>query len=559
MPLQKLIANQVILVVKILTATLIVCGITNAHAAIPSLQHLYPVGVRLGESQFIESTGKLDPWPPKVWISGTGVHFEAEEKKNIWKVTVDKKALIGPRLVRFYNEHGASPPRYILVSDTNHGVESEPNDLLNEADDIEHLPYLTHGKLNQRHDSDLFRVHLTKGQTLITRLDAYVLGSTTDAILRLLDSENRILDWNHDHYYLDPFIKFDVPSTGYYWIQIMGFPYPANASEELGGGDGYIYRLYTSTSAYIREQNLSTMGNLSMTGWNLNSFTSYGEKKQIKSNPMELVTDFQRGLITAIEIEPELEPNNHRKNATPLQSNARGVIQSKNDEDWFSFEAKTAQWYQFEIQSARLGYPSDLVLNLYDEAGKELKSDDDTATMNDPRITWKSQKSGRYFLKVSSLTHKGGKDQIYRLIQSMKHPTFELTTDASEYSVQPGGSIEIKVGIKRNYDHINTLIIEPKNLPAGVSCAKVIASKDIKEIILNLHATSSSSEFQGVLNIIGKEKNQWNKKVNAGKPTVTTTVNNGVPSGYLDQVYRKIDQLWLTVQPKPALKKADKE
>ena len=45
-----------------------------------------------------------------------------------------------------------------------------------------------------------------------------------------------VLDWNHDHYYLDPCIFYEVPSTGYYWVQVMGFPYPATASEELGGG-----------------------------------------------------------------------------------------------------------------------------------------------------------------------------------------------------------------------------------------------------------------------------------------------------------------------------------
>ena len=50
---------------------------------------------------------------------------------------------------------------------------------------------------------------------------------------------------------------------------------------------------------------------------------------------------------------------------------------------------------------------------------------------------------------------------------------------------------------------------------------------------------------------MGNELNQLNNKYAAGKVTVTTTVNNGVPNGYMDQVYRKINQLWLTIPPRP--------
>ena len=177
--------------------------------------------------------------------------------------------------------------------------------------------------------------------------------------------------------------------------------------------------------------------------------------------------------------------------------------------------------------------------------------------MNDPRIIWKSPKSGRYFLKVTSLTHQGGDNQVYRLIHSIKQPTCELTTSASEFALKPGESLEIKVGIERRHGHTRTLIIQPANLPAGISCAPVIADKKRKEITLKLHATPSSSQFQGLLSIIGKEQDDWNKTFLAGKATVTTKVNNGVPSGYLDQVYRKIHHLWLTIQPKTQAKEPE--
>ncbi len=517
---------------------------------VPTLEHLYPAGASQGSVRSVQSTGKLDPWPPKVWISGTGVTFEPEEKNGTWKVTINANAPLGPRRVRFFNEEGASSPGYFIVSHTNDIEESEPNGTTPQANQILSLPSMVHGKLGRRHDTDMFRVHLEKGVTLVTRLDAYVLGSTTDALLRIQDSENRILTWNHDQYYLDPCLQFQAPATGYYWIQVMGFPYPANASEQLAGGDGYIYRLYISNASYIRERNFSSTEYLTLAGWNLNTAAPTLPMDTSTGFAQELATHFQRSLITARNVEPEFEPNDSFKDANPIPPNRRGVIQSPEDTDYYSFETSKGQWHRFEIQSGRLGYPTDLVLKLYDESEKEITSDDDSATMSDARIDWKSPESGKFFVRISSLTHQGGSDQVYRLIHELKAPHCELTTEQSEITVKPGESTEIKVKIQRRFDHTTPLIIEPQTLPAGVSCSAVSAEKDTKEITLVLHATPSTQAFQGKLKILGKEKDQWNHRFKAGKPTVTTTVNNGVPSGYLDLVHRKIEDLWLTVLPK---------
>ena len=519
------------------------------HSGVPTLEHLYPIGASQGETRTIQSIGKVDPWPPKVWISEKDVLFEADQKKGFWKVSVNEDAIPGPRLVRFYNEEGSSSPRYFLVSRTKDAVESEPNNRIKEATPIQDLPCLVHGKMDRRQDTDMFRVHLKQGDTLIARLDAYVLGSTTDALLRIMDEDSRILDWNHDRYYLDPCVQFEVPATGYYWIQVLGFPYPATSSEQLGGGDGYIYSLFLSNAAYLREVNVSTHETVQLTGCNLGKDRATPDKRDSDKNSMELVTDQQMNLILTPNIDQEQEPNDQVENATPLTSNRRGNIQSPEDIDWFSFAAAKNKWYQFEIQSFRLGYPTDLVMRIYDENKKELKSDDDSATMNDPRMEWKAPDTGNYFLKIASLTHQSGHDQVYRLLHTEKQPECELTVSAGEYNLKPGESTEIKVSIQRKYEHSAPLVIHTSRLPAGISCAPALAEKDTKEIKLILHATPSSKPFQGELKVFAKEMDQWNQRYQAGKLNVTTTVNNGVPAGYLDQVYRQVNRLWLTILP----------
>ncbi|HCP39412.1 MAG TPA: hypothetical protein DIT98_16465, partial [Verrucomicrobiales bacterium] len=62
----------------------------KAQEASLTLQHLYPAGISAGASRSIRSTGKLDPWPPQVWVSGSGVRFEPEEKEKVWRGIADK-------------------------------------------------------------------------------------------------------------------------------------------------------------------------------------------------------------------------------------------------------------------------------------------------------------------------------------------------------------------------------------------------------------------------------------------------------------------------------------
>lgn len=521
-----------------------------AQAEAPSLEHLFPVGASLGQTVTVKAIGKAEPWPPFCWVSGEGVALTPQEKKGEWKVDVAPDATTGPRLIRFFNEEGASNPRYFIVSQTEGCLETEPNNRLKEANHISQLPCLVHGQMERSQDVDTFKVHLNQGETLVARMDAYILGSTTDPLLRVLDEENRVLDWNHDSYYLDPRVAFKAPTTGNYWVQVMGFPYPATSSERLGGGSKYIYRLFLTNQAYVRSMSLpgnNPNQSLQLDGWNLN-------KASLIPTPLsalELTTDLQHSLITATGITQEQEPNQSAETATALESNGRGILQYPGDVDWFSFEAEKNQWYRFEIQSARLGYPCDLMLKLFDKDQKELKSDDDSATMSDPRIDWKAPASETYLLQVTSLTHDGGKDHAYRLIREERSPACELSVSTTEFTLKPGESTEVKVTIQRDFDHDATLKIQATSLPPGVSCSPVYADKGMKDVKLFLHAVPSAAPFQGELKILGIDADQSNHRYPAGKITVTTSVNNGVPSGYMDQVYRKIDHLWLTIPPRP--------
>ena len=77
----------------------------------------------------------------------------------------------------------------------------------------------------------------------------------------------------------------------------------------------------------------------------------------------------------------------------------------------------------------------------------------------------------------------------------------------------------------------------------------VTAEANQKEILLVFHAAHSSRSYQGPIRIMGVDlDNRWNQYV-AGKETITTSVKNGVPNGYLDQVFTKVLDPWLTLTP----------
>ena len=131
---------------------------------------------------------------------------------------------------------------------------------------------MIHGRLSERQDVNTYQVALKAGTTLIARMDAYVLGSTVDPLMRLLDADGRVLAINHDYYHLDPFITFDVFRSDHYYVQVMGFPYPANASQRFGNGDGYIYQLLLTDRPYMRaSETLKKEGSvrLNLDDWNL--------------------------------------------------------------------------------------------------------------------------------------------------------------------------------------------------------------------------------------------------------------------------------------------------
>ena len=223
----------------------------SSFAADPVLNHLSPVAGQQGTTVAVTATGKWDAWPPQVWVDVPGVIFKPGKSAGKFDVEIAKDAAPGPHLVRLFDARGASAPRFFIVAREPQTLEAEPNDDFHAPQKIAALPATINGRLDKAGDVDSFAVTLKRGQTLVAWMEAYVLASTFDGMLRITDADGSVLAFNHDGRTLDPFLAWTAPRDGTFIVQTMGFAYPGTAGVAFTGGEGCGYRLHLTAGPFV--------------------------------------------------------------------------------------------------------------------------------------------------------------------------------------------------------------------------------------------------------------------------------------------------------------------
>lgn len=492
-----------------------VCGFI-ASAAEPTLTHLFPVAGMHGTTATVRSSGKFAPWPVQVWVDAPGIVFKALPKAGEFDVEIAPDAAPGPHLIRLFNGEGASAPRFFIVSAAPEPLETEPNDDFKKPQKIATLPTTIGGQLGKGGDVDSFAVALKKGETLTARVEAYVLGSTFDGMLRLVDKSGTQLAFNHDDgRTLDPRLTWTAPSDGAYIVQLMGFVYPATSGVGFTGGEGCVYRLH------------------------------------LTATPQERVALPPHHASQGAEV-AEQEPNNAGSNAQTINfpCSVPGSIEKSGDEDRFAFTAVKGKAYEFKLVGARAGSPLDAWLKIENKDGKELARNDDAEGSRDPQLTWTAPGDGVFVVAIGDLTHHGGRDYLYRLAIAEAKPSVTATTANHAVVVSAGKTGEIKATVKRVHGLKSKLQLAAKNLPEGVTAAEVDVPEKGGELTLKFAATDAAAAASQPFQLVVRETETGTEYAVAHSMT-TTGENNGVPQGYTELVINSTDQLWLTVIAKP--------
>ncbi len=482
------------------------------HAAAPTLEHLYPAGAGPGSTNVVALHGKFDPWPVQVDVEGAGVRFQCQTHSGKLEVIVTADASPGPRLVRLFNAEGAGEPRIFVVGTAPELAETEPNNSPGAAQEVPRLPATINGRLDRTGDVDSFAVKLTAGQWLEARLDAFTLMSGVDAVLRVVSSRGLELAWNHDFITFDPRIAWRSPTDQTVVVQVFGFRYPADASVVLAGGEEAVYRLHLAAASEAPD-------------------------------PRPPASE-------------EVEPNDTvaTAEALPADGMIRGTLGKVGDEDRFRFTTEEGKVYSITVEAAVWGSPLDDWVRVEDGDGKELAFNDDSENSRDPHLDWKAARTGEFVVAVGSRTHRGDRDQFYRLAVRKGVPALRGRALASSLVIDPGSTNELKFAVNRLYGFTGAVEVAFRDLPAGLSSGPVVAPTSDGEVSLRLVAATNAAAFSGPIRVVLVEGGSG-RETPLDYELISRGENNGVPQGWWRLLLERTQRLWLTVKPKPAEKK----
>lgn len=467
----------------------------DVQSAAPSPEALHPVGLARSSTNVVKLVGKVEPWPPQIWGGGAGVDITALTNKNELQFVVAADAAPGARLIRLFNDDGASEPRPFVIGAGRELAEAEPNNHFAAAMAISELPVTINGRLEKSGDVDSFRVSVPAGKRLVAAVDGYVLMSRLDAVLRLVTTNGLQLAWNHDFATLDPRLEWRAEAETNLVVQVFGFPFPATSDIKLAGGDSAIYRLHVSV-----EEPLPTLTN---------------------ARPAEL--------------------------SPP--SSVRSFFEQPGVRHRFKVKLTKDEWISAAVAAESLGSPVDAWLAVENKDGKELTRVDDSDGSRDPALDWKAPEGGEFALVAGSLTQNCGPEQAYELTVKRATADWRAGLSASSLVAKAGTTNELKVTFTRLCGLTNAFQIVVPKLPEGLTCAPVLVPEAGGEVKLNVIAAETATPWRGPIQVFARDLTNGVERLIPFKLTGSTT-DNGVPGGYRVLLADEIAHLWLTVPPK---------
>ncbi len=504
-------------------ALFVYCCLTAVvSAAPPKVNNLYPAGCQRGNSITVTAAGDFSTWPVQVWVDRPGVSFTAEKDKGKFKVEVASDAAAGIYWLRMHNAEGASVPRPFVVGTLTEVAEAETNDLPDKSQVVESR-VVVNGKLGKQNDVDSYRVELKRGQTLVASLAANsYLGSPMDAVLQVCELVERsftkasgvrehpgdveslpgknnreanasrspekaeafIVSQNHDAVGIDPQIVFTAERDGLYLVRLFAFPAVPDSTIRFAGGDDYIYRLTLTTGPFLdhvlplavpREESQVELG-----GWNLGrTATTIVPPVSADANPLTppdepLVWVWRADVAGAVLIQRvEMATQAANKTLVPPMT-VSGRLAVVGQVDSYSFVGQKDKKLRFKVAAKSLGYPTDAVLIVTDEAGKPLaEADDASRDDRDPTLDFSPPADGKYRLLVRDLANRGDARMVYRLMAEPIEPDFSLALAADSFFIEKGKPLEIAVNVAVRDGLRESIEIRAVGLPPGVTADAV--------------------------------------------------------------------------------------
>jgi len=193
---------------------------------VPFVTSIFPLGGRVGEAVNIE----FDGWNlNRAKLPAPG----PDSAPGIYHIM----ARTGPKV------SNAMP---FALDTLPEGFDKESNDDPAHAQQVE-LPIILNGRADEPGDWDVYQIEGQAGQRIVAEVLARRLDSPMDSMLKVTDSEGKVLAVNDDHRdagigvntnHADSYLMLELPSDGVYYIHL--------GETTRSGGQEYAYRLRLS-------------------------------------------------------------------------------------------------------------------------------------------------------------------------------------------------------------------------------------------------------------------------------------------------------------------------
>jgi hypothetical protein len=185
--------------------------------------------------------------------------------------------------------------------------------------------------------------------------------------------------------------------------------------------------------------------------------------------------------VTELPQVVEAEPNNSpaEANSVQLPAEISANLDVPADEDFFRFHVPYKQPVSLEVLAGRYGSPVAPLLELRNEKGEVIESNDGTPDA-DARII-RELPAGDYFASVRDLAYAGGRGYWYRLKiepgQSLRQD-FSVRFASETLRLYRGGNVAMWLDVRRLNGFRGDVTIAPDQLPSGVTAAPLTLAEN---------------------------------------------------------------------------------
>jgi hypothetical protein len=406
---------------------LIVFAASQARAQ-PTVSYTVPAAVQPGKTIELTLHGaKLDD-PLRVWTSFPAkveiVPAEAgtkDLKSRICKITLDATAAVGIGGLVVGNATGTSDVVYINLDDLASVADNGKNVSLSAAQ-ILTLPIAVDGVSNGA-QFDHYKFSAKKGQRISVEVVAARVGSSFDAVLRLLDSAGKEIQFADD----DPSLGADCrfahvfDADGEYVLEVHDNQYRGGGRYRLRVGDFPLV-----TSPYPMGGRFGSTAKFDFTGPSAEGTAPVFVRipHGVRTGRVAVNAKFPDGKSSAaatliasrLPEDREIEPNNDIKIASQvtLPCAVNGILGDEADRDYFQFAAVKGQVISFKAFSRSLGSPALIFMRLLKADGGKLAETAVNAA-EEFTLTHTFAADGLYHLLVYDLLRRGGPEYVYRV------------------------------------------------------------------------------------------------------------------------------------------------